>query len=138
MQRASESLTAPPSATQLVSSDSPVFDDSPVSETSAAAYATAGGDDERAARMLRVSLGSARLAKRRFLDGASTDHHQKAFIGGPWAAIYRGGPNGMGGSRTANVTACGAAFRGHRKMIVDCAQPIHLKRAHKTSTEAIL
>jgi hypothetical protein len=35
----------------------------------AAAYATAGGDDERAARMLRVSLGSARLAKKRYLDG---------------------------------------------------------------------
>ena len=35
----------------------------------AAAYATAGGDDERAARILGVSLGSARLARKRHLDG---------------------------------------------------------------------
>ena len=33
----------------------------------AEAYAQAGGDDERAARILGVSVGSARLAKRRHL-----------------------------------------------------------------------
>ena len=36
------------------------------------AYAVAGGDDEKAARILGVSLGSARLAKKR-LDAAATD-----------------------------------------------------------------
>jgi hypothetical protein len=35
------------------------------------AYARAGGDDEKAARMLGVSLGSARLAKKRHLDAAA-------------------------------------------------------------------
>jgi len=35
------------------------------------AYAWAGGDDEKAARMLGVSLGSARLAKKRHLDAAA-------------------------------------------------------------------
>lgn len=35
------------------------------------AYAVAGGDDEKAARILDVSLGFARLAKKRYLDGAS-------------------------------------------------------------------
>jgi hypothetical protein len=33
------------------------------------AYAQGGGDDEKAARILGVTLGSARLAKRRHLDG---------------------------------------------------------------------
>jgi hypothetical protein len=32
------------------------------------AYARSGGDDEKAARILGVTLGSARLAKRRYLD----------------------------------------------------------------------
>jgi hypothetical protein len=36
----------------------------------AGAYAVAGGDDEKAARILGVSLGAARLAKRRHLDAA--------------------------------------------------------------------
>ena len=44
----------------------------------AAAYATADGDDERAARMLRVSLGSARLAKQRHLDAATIGPREKA------------------------------------------------------------
>ena len=44
----------------------------------ATAYATAGGDDERAARMLRVSLGSARLAKKRHLDAATIGPRKKA------------------------------------------------------------
>ena len=35
------------------------------------AYARAGGDDEKAARILGVSLGSARLAKKRHLDAAA-------------------------------------------------------------------
>ena len=42
------------------------------------AYARAGGDDEKAARILGVSLGSARLAKRRHLDAATTNHRKKA------------------------------------------------------------
>ena len=44
----------------------------------ATAYATAGGDDERAARMLRVSLGSARLAKKRHLDAATIGPRKEA------------------------------------------------------------
>jgi hypothetical protein len=36
------------------------------------AYAVAGGDDEKAARILGVSLGSARLAKKRHLGAAAT------------------------------------------------------------------
>jgi hypothetical protein len=37
-----------------------------------------GGDDEKAARILRVSPGSARLAKRRHLDVAGIGHRQNA------------------------------------------------------------
>jgi len=39
----------------------------------AAAYAAADGDNEKAARVLRVSLGSARLAKKRHLHSATAD-----------------------------------------------------------------
>jgi hypothetical protein len=42
------------------------------------AYARAGGDDEKAARILGVTLGSARLAKRRHLGAAATNHRKKA------------------------------------------------------------
>jgi hypothetical protein len=42
------------------------------------AYAVGGADDEKAARILGVSLGSARLAKKRHLDAAATDPHEKA------------------------------------------------------------
>jgi hypothetical protein len=43
------------------------------------AYARAGGDDEKAARILGVTVGSARLARRRHLDaGAETSHRQNA------------------------------------------------------------
>jgi predicted Zn-dependent protease len=42
------------------------------------AYARAGGDNEKAARILGVTVGSARLAKRRHLDAPGTDHRQKA------------------------------------------------------------
>ena len=41
------------------------------------AYLQAGGDDEKAARILRVTVGSARLAKRRHLDASERDHRQK-------------------------------------------------------------
>jgi hypothetical protein len=41
------------------------------------AYARAGGDDERAARILGVSLGAARLAKKRHLD-TTTGPRKKA------------------------------------------------------------
>ena len=44
----------------------------------AAAYAATGGDDEKAARMLRVSLGSARLAKKRHLGSAVIGPRKKA------------------------------------------------------------
>jgi hypothetical protein len=44
----------------------------------ARAYAAAGGDDEKAARVLGVSLGAARLAKRRHLDAAPIGRRQKA------------------------------------------------------------
>jgi hypothetical protein len=42
------------------------------------AYAVAGGDDEKAARILGVSLGSARLAKRRHLDPAAISRRKHA------------------------------------------------------------
>jgi hypothetical protein len=42
------------------------------------AYARAGGDDEKAARILGVSLGSARLAKRRHLGATAADDRRKA------------------------------------------------------------
>ena len=42
------------------------------------AYVRAGGDDEKAARILGVTVGSARLAKRRHLGAAATDHREKA------------------------------------------------------------
>ena len=42
------------------------------------AYARAGGDDEKAARILGVTVGSARLAKRRHLDAPATERRQKA------------------------------------------------------------
>jgi len=42
------------------------------------AYVQAGGDDEQAARILGVSLGSARLAKRRYLDAAAADRCRTA------------------------------------------------------------
>ena len=42
------------------------------------AYARAGGDHEQAARILAVSLGAARLAKRRHLDAAPIGRRQKA------------------------------------------------------------
>ena len=42
------------------------------------AYLRAGGDDEKAARILGVTIGSARLAKRRHLDPPATEYRQKA------------------------------------------------------------
>jgi hypothetical protein len=42
------------------------------------AYDRAGGDDEKAARILGVTVGLARLAKRRHLGAAATDHRKKA------------------------------------------------------------
>ena len=42
------------------------------------AYVRAGGDNEKAARILGVTVGSARLAKRRHLDASEIDHRQKA------------------------------------------------------------
>ena len=41
------------------------------------AYVRAGGDNEKAARILGVTVGSARLAKKRYLDTSATDHRQK-------------------------------------------------------------
>ena len=46
----------------------------PVMRTKLAdAYARVGGDDEKAARILGVTVGSARLAKKRHLDPAARD-----------------------------------------------------------------
>ena len=42
------------------------------------AYVRAGGDNEKAARILGVTVGSARLAKRRHLGAPEIDHRQKA------------------------------------------------------------
>ena len=42
------------------------------------AYAGAGGDDEKAARILGVTLGSARLAKRRHLSAETNNNREKA------------------------------------------------------------
>jgi hypothetical protein len=42
------------------------------------AYAQADGDDEKAARILGVSLGSVRLAKKRHLNTAASDTREKA------------------------------------------------------------
>ena len=42
------------------------------------AYARAGGDDEKAARILGVTLGSARLAKRRHLSAETNNNREKA------------------------------------------------------------
>jgi hypothetical protein len=42
------------------------------------AYAQTGGDDEQTARILGVSLGAARLAKKRHLDAATTGPRKKA------------------------------------------------------------
>ena len=41
------------------------------------AYARAGGNDEKAARILGVTLGSARLARRRHLGATATDHRSQ-------------------------------------------------------------
>jgi len=47
----------------------------PVMRTKLAdAYARVGGDDEKAARILGVTVGSARLAKKRHLGPAARDH----------------------------------------------------------------
>jgi hypothetical protein len=42
------------------------------------AYVRARGDDEKAARILGVTVGSARLAKRRHLNAPAADQRQKA------------------------------------------------------------
>ena len=42
------------------------------------AYARAGGDDEKTAHILRVTFGSARLAKSRRVGAAATDIREKA------------------------------------------------------------
>ena len=53
--------------------------DNPVMRAKLAnAYTRAAGDDEKAARILGVTVGSARLAKRRHLDAPATERRQKA------------------------------------------------------------
>ena len=42
------------------------------------AYVRAGGDNEKASRILGVTVGSARMAKRRHLGAPEIDHRQKA------------------------------------------------------------
>ena len=41
-------------------------------------YVQAGGDDEKVARILGVTVGSARLAKKRYLGAPATELRQKA------------------------------------------------------------
>jgi hypothetical protein len=59
------------------------------------AYAVAGGDDEKAARILGVSLGSARLAKKRHLDPrrntarVAVDRRLSSVVGGPMRGFTR-------------------------------------------------
>lgn len=84
----------------------------------AAAYATAGGNDEKAARFLGVSLGSARLAKRRHLNGAPSGQCQQAAISGQARPSTVDGP-GYGQFANGQRHGLRAAFRGGRKMIVD-------------------
>ena len=53
--------------------------DNPVMRAKLAnAYVRAGGDDEKAARILGVTIGSARLAKKRYLGAPEIDRRQKA------------------------------------------------------------
>lgn len=46
------------------------------------AYVRAGGNDEKAARILGVTIGSARLAKRRHLDVPAMGRSQKTWVTG--------------------------------------------------------
>ena len=62
-----------PSESQKVSWGDPVM-----RAKLANAYARAGGDDEKAARILGVTLGSARLAKRRHLSAETNNNREKA------------------------------------------------------------
>ena len=57
----------------------------------ASAYAQAGGDDEKAARILRVNPGSARLASKRHL-GAATGRGQNAVAAAGMAICVKGTP----------------------------------------------
>jgi hypothetical protein len=74
----------------------------------ASAYAQAGGDDEKAARILGVTVGSARLARRRHLgEGAS----QKAVAAAGMAICVERTPTRP--TRViASVTCCWVAFPG--------------------------
>src|SRR5262245_15942324 len=54
------------------------WSDPAMSARLADAYAIAGSDDERAARKLGVSLGSARMAKKRHMDAATIRPRKKA------------------------------------------------------------
>ena len=63
----------------------------PVMRTKLAdAYARVGGDDEKAARILGVTIGSARLAKKRHLDPAHAIKPEKP-ARGPQARVRRQG-----------------------------------------------
>ena len=56
------------------------------------AYARSGGDDEKAARILGVTPGSARLAKKRHLGAAGTGRRQKAVAAAGTALCVEGTP----------------------------------------------
>jgi hypothetical protein len=75
------------------------------------AYAQAGGDDEKAARILGVTLGSARLAKRRHLGAGANRHRQKAVAAAGAAICVEGTPT-RHHLMIASVTRC-AAFLDH-------------------------
>ena len=86
------------------------------------AYVRAGGDDEKAARILGVTVGSARLAKRRHLNLPTTGHRQKASrtlssLGGafppPWVHIASVTPSevGLHGRQRRSLDVLGLVVR---------------------------
>jgi hypothetical protein len=93
----------------------------PVMRTKLAnAYARSGGDHEQAARTLGVSLGAARLAKKRHLEAATIGPARKPGSG-PQAAVRHGSTPGADRLRTASVTGCEVAFVGRRRATTRCA-----------------
>jgi hypothetical protein len=76
----------------------------------ASAYAQAEGDDEKAARILGVSLGSARLARRRHLDCEVPSSHRQNGVEAAGTALCVQGTSHTQ-LMSASVTCCWAAFR---------------------------
>jgi len=83
----------------------------------AEAYAHAGGDDEQAARLLGVSLGSARLAKKRHLH-AQQLISTRSPVAGRRRPFWIEGTLAMAQAQIASVTGWETAFRcrGRRRL----------------------